>query len=238
MHLFALCALASSVASAQMRVSGTVTDSAGTPLLGAEVLLLVGGAPVTTTRTREDGAFTVIADMTSPSKLQARRLGFNPRLVELVFPADSARSLKIALDASPVVLSDVDVDWTRTGEMGGWLKDFYDRRRTNSFGRYYTREAIQARGAQHMSEILRGQPGVTLTASRRFGYVVRFRGCRYAPLVWLDGVRLQGAELDDVAKPADIAAMEVYPSSAGIPAQFMDRSNSGCGTILIWTRHQ
>ena len=64
------------------------------------------------------------------------------------------------------------------------------------------------------------------------------RGCRDAPMVWLDGARVPGAELDEVIRPDDIAGMEVYASTAGVPAQFLDRTNRGCGTILLWTRHK
>jgi hypothetical protein len=59
-----------------------------------------------------------------------------------------------------------------------------------------------------------------------------------APLIWLDGVRVPNAEFDEMSKPEDIAGLEVYTSAAGVPAQFMDRTNAGCGTIVIWTRHQ
>jgi hypothetical protein len=225
-------------ANAQYRISGTITDSAGAPLLGVEVVLFAADAPAYRFRTLEDGRFSLVGDRSPEARLLARRLGYSPRTFPLTFPADSGRSFTIALAAAPVLLSDVDIDGTRSGELGGWLKDFYERRRSNSFGHYFARDNIVRREPHHMSEMLRSLPGVTLLASRRFGYVVRFRGCRQAPLVWLDGMRLPGAELDDVVKPSDIAAMEVYFSPAGVPGQFLDRSNGGCGTILVWTRHQ
>jgi hypothetical protein len=47
-----------------------------------------------------------------------------------------------------------------------------------------------------------------------------------------------GAELDEVARPGDIAAIEFYASSAGIPAQYMDRQNRLCGLILVWMKNR
>jgi hypothetical protein len=72
---------------------------------------------------------------------------------------------------------------------------------------------------------------------------VRLRGCgvrgqsaeKVGPMVWLDGVRLVGAEIDEVTQATDIAAIEVYNSFAGVPAQYLDRS-AVCGTILVWTK--
>ena len=36
----------------------------------------------------------------------------------------------------------------------------------------------------------------------------------------------------------EVAAMEVYPSWAGTPPQYMDRETRACGTIVIWSRRQ
>jgi hypothetical protein len=57
-------------------------------------------------------------------------------------------------------------------------------------------------------------------------------------MVWVDGMRAPGAELDDVARPMDVAGLEVYPSSAGLPPQYQDRNNRMCGAIVVWTRNQ
>jgi hypothetical protein len=81
--------------------------------------------------------------------------------------------------------------------------------------------------------VLRPVRSISILPSRRIGNLVRIRGC--APLLWVDGVRLPGAELDEVVQPADIAAMEIYASFAGIPAQFFDRTAT-CGTLVVWTR--
>ena len=55
-------------------------------------------------------------------------------------------------------------------------------------------------------------------------------------MVRVDGQRVPGAELDEVIKPEEIAAIEFYPSSAGIPAQYLERGNRLCGLILVWTK--
>ena len=123
------------------------------------------------------------------------------------------------------------------------LEGFYKRAQTNSFGRYITEAMIEKAHAQHVSDLMRTLPGVLIRPTRKIGNTVRFRNCgvqrespeTVGPLVWVDGVRMPGAELDEVTQAADVAAIEVYPALAGIPAQFFDRS-AVCGTILSGRR--
>jgi hypothetical protein len=51
-------------------------------------------------------------------------------------------------------------------------------------------------------------------------------------------MRAPGAELDDVARPSDVAGMEIYPSNAGLPPEYQDRNNRMCGAIIVWTKNQ
>jgi hypothetical protein len=220
-----------------VRLHGVVRDSAGSALVATEIRHVVADSIVSLFRTSDSGRFTVTLPPADAGRLQVRRLGYLRRDIALSTGHDSTDTLRIVLAQTPAALAGIDVSADQE-EIGGWLKEFYERRRRNSFGRFFTRDDLRIAGKQHISEMLRQTPGVTLAPSRRFGSVVRMRGCRDAPMIWLDGTRLPGAELDDVAKPEDIAGMEIYPSPAGVPAQYLDRSNRGCGTILIWTRHQ
>src|SRR5688572_29799292 len=161
-------AQAPATASPSYTVTGVVTDASGLPLSSVEVWLMVSGAPIRLVRTRDDGRFSITDDMSAPSKLQMRRLGYLRREVELYFPRDSSRLLTIALEPTPVRLSEVEV-LERASETAEWLRDFEDRRRKNSFGHYYTRETIRSGSARNASEVLRMVPGVQLTSARRGG---------------------------------------------------------------------
>ncbi len=222
---------------ASRAIAGIVVDSARAPVPGAEVRQIAGDTIRSLARTADDGRFVLVVAQATPASIRVRRMGFIEAAVAIPLRQSVTDTLVVVLAEVPASLAEIDVVAPEE-EMAGWLREFYQRRRSNSFGRYFTRQTIQDAGKYHMSELLRMTPGVTLAPGRRFGYVVRMRGCRDAPMIWLDGSRLPGAELDDISKPADIAAMEVYTSSAGVPVQFMDRSNRGCGTILLWTRHQ
>lgn len=211
---------------------GTVTDSAGRPLAGAEVRLVAGVTEVGLARSGEDGRFVVAGVIRGRSALRVQSPGFKPADVELFFPRDSLRLLSILLEPASQRVGELQ---SSDSSSSASLQKFYERRRSNSHGHYFTREEIVARVPQYLSEMLRSIPGVTIS-SRPGGFVIRMRGCRYAPIVWIDGTRAPDTELDDVARVDETAAMEVYTTPAGTPAQYLDRSNVGCGTILIWSR--
>jgi hypothetical protein len=114
------------------------------------------------------------------------------------------------------------------------LHEFYERQRNNNFGKYFDGAEIRRRDPRLMSDLLRTLPGVSMSSQNRIQNRVLLRGCK--PTIWENGMKAFGAELDDVANPIDIAAVEVYLSWAGLPPQYQDRENPGCGAILIWTR--
>jgi outer membrane receptor for ferrienterochelin and colicin len=93
---------------------------------------------------------------------------------------------------------------------------------------------IKKRGSVNTSELFRSVPGITIKAANTGGNTIRIRGCQ--PMVWLDGQRVPNAELDEVITPGDIAGIEFYTSTAGTPAQYMERTNRACGTVLVWTK--
>jgi hypothetical protein len=86
------------------------------------------------------------------------------------------------------------------------------------------------------SDLFRNVPGVSVKTNPAGGNAIRIRDCQ--PMVMIDGQRSPGAELDELISPGDIAAVEFYPSSAGVPAQYLERGNRLCGLILVWTKNQ
>ena len=74
----------------------------------------------------------------------------------------------------------------------------------------------------------------------RFGELQQPEYDRCFPAVYIDDLLAHtgGAEparLDDLLVPAAIAGIEVYPSTAGLPAKY-HAGGARCGVIVIWTR--
>lgn len=217
------------------QVTGTVKDSAGAPVPEAEVTLI---ERATTLRrpvaTDAQGRFELRDVPAGRLTVRVRRLGYQPRTVDVVVGATAPTTfLKIIVTPAPAQLEEVLVDAAPSGR----LREFYDhRQQRQSFGRFLELADIRRIAPRSPSDLFRSVPGITIRAASGGGNTIRVRGCQ--PMVWVDGLRIPGAELDEVVQPSDIGGIEFYPSSAGIPAQYMDPSNRLCGLILVWTRSE
>ena len=110
---------------------------------------------------------------------------------------------------------------------------FYDRQR-RSFGRFVTRQEIEARRPLLVSDLLRMMPGVRVSPRGAFPRenVLLLRGGCVAD-VYIDGFPSgQSVPVDAMLHPNDIEAVEVYQASE-TPAQFKTTS---CGAVVFWTR--
>lgn len=124
------------------------------------------------------------------------------------------------------------------------LRPFYERRERLN-GRFLTRPEIEAREARDLTTLLGDLPGIRLriTANGTEVYFSRapssFNSCP-TPLIFLDGVSMGGGrgdyiDLDHIARPEQVEAIEAYGGVAATPTEF-SRLGSSCGVIVIWTR--
>jgi hypothetical protein len=211
-------------------VKGTVTDRGGVAIVNVEIVASRRGQYPRQVRTGEDGRFEFTDLATGPTSMTARRLGYKSLTLDLYVNSTAAMPEVafvlelVAADVAPVVVN----------SGAGRLGEFYAHKGNPSFGRFFEQAEIEKRRGGRISDLFRTVPGVTVVAASGLGNAVRVRGCQ--PTVWVDGIRLPGSEVDDVANPTDIAAIEVYISSAGIPAEYRDRDTRACGVIVLWSR--
>jgi Carboxypeptidase regulatory-like domain/TonB-dependent Receptor Plug Domain len=220
---------------ATYQVTGVITDAAREPVPNADVM--VGDSSVTTRAAVTDsrGRFTLGRFPAGPLSLHVRRIGYEARTIKVeVGAGGQPTSVEIVLLAVPAELAGVSV----TADARGRLREFYLRREERAaFGRFLDSEDIRRRGPANASDLFRTVPGVSIKNNPAAGgNAVRIRNCQ--PMVWVDGQRAPGAELDEVIRPEEIAAIEFYPSSAGTPAQYLERENRLCGLILVWTKSE
>jgi hypothetical protein len=217
-----------------LTLAGIVTDTTRHPIPGVEVGLVEGRIVTRSVRTRDDGRFELTNLSQRKASIVVRRLGFQPRTYTIQIREGARRPfLAIVLDPMPTELEKVIV-MARVAASGGRLKGFYERKTRNPWGTFIDREQLERGHHAWVSDVLRMIPGVQVMRTR-YGNAVRVRGC--APTLWLDGLPLRGAQVDEVVAPSDVAGVEVYRSQAGMPVEFIDM-RSNCGAIVVWTRVQ
>ena len=219
------------VAASSPTVAGVIRDAAGASIPDVEIGVISGERLQQFVITAADGKFLLSGVKAGVVPIRIRRLGYAMLYMDVDARTPGATALEIVLKPVASELDEVTIAGNDTR-----LRGFYQRREQRApFGRFLEAHEIRRLGPTNPSDLFRSVPGVVIgTASG--GNAMRIRGCQ--PMVWLDGQRVPGAELDEVIQPSEIAAIEFYPSSAGIPAQFLERGNRLCGLVLVWTRIQ
>jgi len=214
-------------------VSGVIKDVAGLPVSDVEVGIIRGERLQQFVITAADGKFLLTGIARGVVPLRIRRLGYAMQFLDVDARLPSAATLEIVLKTVPGELEEVMIAANETR-----LREFYEhKQQRGTFGRFLEQHEILRLGPTNPSDLFRSVPGIVIrSASTGAGNTMRIRGCQ--PMVWVDGQRVPGAELDEVIQLSEIAAIEFYPSNAGIPAQYLERQNRLCGLVLVWTRTQ
>jgi TonB family protein len=214
-------------------VAGVVRDSSGGGIAGAEITIVGTGLRA---HTNERGEFRLTNVPAGTLTIGVRRLGFIPTVGSIAVGPNEAATMAILVTPLAQSLAAVIVRGDRRFEDHGRLAGFYQRRSRSSGGHFITRDQIDQRNPAQVTDLFRSVPGARIYSST-FTNVVRFRGMRCAPLVWLDGFPATAGEFDlDALDPYIIEAIEVYLGVATVPPEFRwVRGGGSCGAIVIWT---
>jgi len=232
-----LLALAADPVRAQQQgtLRGVVVDSAGAPIKDVDVGI-VGHRRLM--RTDDSGRFAFANLPVGAVELSVRRLSYEPRRVQLDVTTSLLASSLVVMTANPAFLDAVDVSAATMRRREG-IEEFH-RRRVRGVGSFIDREQIEARHGGLASDVLRNTPGIRFVRTAS-GRGVRFPTTSIArrdcpPMLWLDGQKAPGMEIDDVPLQ-DIEGVELYHGASTTPLQFSQAiSSASCGTIVIWTR--
>lgn len=231
-------------------LAGTImTASGGRPVAGA--LVRLGDNPPT--RADDRGAFVLAEAPAGTRMLEVRAVGYNPARVAVdVIPG--APSATVLLATAKAVLDTVKVLVARAADRHA--SGFEDRRRSGA-GTYLTAQQIARRGAFSTSDLFRMMRGMRIgydydtletdanpnalaemnQLSDRRILMRGITGNWCEPALWFDGIlipELSVDALDGWVPPDRLAAIEIY-SEATLPPQFQ-RTRSGCGAVLFWTK--
>jgi hypothetical protein len=217
-------------------ISGTIKDSAGTPIPGVEVVLLQQKGAVYSDSV---GVFRFAVVPPGKRELHFRRLGFAPKSLDAEIREGKTLAMAVVLDPSATSIEGMTVEEaTRRRQL---LSDFYDRS-ARGFGHFVTRDQIEKRNPMNLSDMMRMIPGARLVPLRGGGQAaLRFSRAQMGsrdcpPQYWVDGVKAWNLNIDDIV-PQDVEGIEVYSGASTVPPQFNTREGTTiCGVVLIWTR--
>ena len=214
-------------------LSGVVRDSSGAGIAGAEITVAGTGLRA---HSNGEGEFRLTNVPAGSVTVGVRRLGFVPTAETIVIAANEAARVFVIVAPLAQSLATVVVHGDRRFEDYGRMAGFYQRRARASGGHFITREQIDQRNPGQLTDLFRNVPGARIYSST-FSNVVRFRGMRCAPLVWLDGFPATAGEYDlDALDPYIVEGIEVYLGVATVPPEFRwVRGGGSCGAIVIWT---
>jgi len=213
------------------QLSGTVVGADGKPLEGAQVYL-VGTA--IGARADYRGAFHLTGLPAGTQTVEVRQLSYAPKRFAVDLSPVRVSKLAAVLDTRATVLGEVKVEGKAHVDIPG-----FEDRAKRGFGTFLTREDIEKQQPILLTDVFRSVPGMTVnfdgsnyavTSSRSVG-----SGCN---VQWyLDGSPFDNSsnDLDQMLRPDDIEAIEVYKSASEVPVQFQG-SNASCGTIVVWTK--
>lgn len=217
------------------RVLGLQT---GDPVVAADVRVVGAAARV---QTDELGFFSLTDVRPGDYEIEVNHLSFEAITQPVSIVADRTVEMSVSMSADPIELAPIVVTALRDRRLE--RRGYYERRtrgdRTGQ-GQFLGAEAIDRRGAATTTSLLGDVAGVRVSCSGRNCVVGSSRGadCRRMN-VYLNGTlalresRGNAISLDELVRPSEIEAVEVYPGASSTPAEFLD---GRCGAVVIWTR--
>ena len=216
-----------------LSLSGTVRDSLGASIAGAQVGVVgFAGRAVSD----DQGHFTLRTPSRSTLHITVRRLGFMPAALDWV-PATDPSPLEVRLTEIAHSLAVVEVREHREpydGRLAG-----FNARRLRKVGYFVTRSDIERKNGFNLTDVMRSVPGARVITMRgALGKTVLLRGSTCPPLVFVDGFPASAGPFDlDMINIKTVEGVEVYSGAASIPLEFIGpRGLEQCGVIAIWSR--
>ncbi len=216
------------------KVVGTVVDSTGVPLVGAEIGVLEHGE--LRVISNDSGKFELAGIPAGVVVFTARRLGYEAATFTATLKPGRTHRVTFSLTAVPQAVEGVTV--SEAENPGHWL-DIFERRKSAQRGTFITRQQIENAGTRMPSDILRSVPGIQILPSRFGGQqtVTMTRGMgarRCVPQIYVHTTPYSGSVDDFTAD--DIEAIEVYVGISEIPPELNRNSKQMCAAVVIWTR--
>lgn len=219
----------------QALVRGVVIDArSGDGVREARILLR---GTLHTTVTDKDGRFAFADVRPGAYLLQVEHVAYLTRTDSIAITEGEDLILEVQIAETAIELEPLEVV-ARARKLV--VVGFFERQ-SRGLGTYFTREEIEERGVQRMSDLLSRVPGLRRTVMSDGRSRIDVRGVktitsRCDTQYFIDGIRAEiGVIGIDAIPPKDVEGIEIYRGASELPIQF-DVGRAMCGAVLIWTR--
>lgn len=227
---------------------GTVQDTAGRPLEGAQLQILGLDRSLTTSGS---GAYRFTEITPGRYWVVVRRIGYAPLRTALSFNAGDDRQIDFELRPLPHNLSELKV----RAEDKAWMRKYQEfvwRSKGSFYGRFVTRDEIERAHPTYLGDVVRRYLPFTssqaffnpyypdrLRSSASSSGFLRSRLSPFAqhcpPAVSVNGTPTSAGWAVNDFRPDDVEALEVYRNGYQLPLEFSSRQ-APCGLVIVWTR--
>ena len=213
-------------------VMGTVTDSAGTPLAGAEVYVVTSGRAG---RADGTGRYAVGELLQGPTRLRARIPGWEPADTEITLAPHSAATMNFVLRPQTATLPPVRVNSVL--ECPRQSLDGFACRRRAGLGVFRDARELAALSPIYFADLFDGVAGlrrVPLRLDEGIEVTTQWR-C----IVYLENGRVPSWTNVMRINFLDIVAFEFYDTQDAVPEWYKSYAWSGhepCSLIVLWMR--
>lgn len=258
--VFWLVATAPSLVAAQGRVgsagiSGRVLDAGSRePIAGAVVQIRTLDRTV---ETDSLGRFTLSGLPAGFFAIRVIRIGYAPVERNLTTTSGRVATVEYVLTAEAAELPDVVVAGKPEEVEGSAILAGFEERRRMGGGTFLDQTTLTRYATRRMSDVLRGAANLRMITDNQHVYVASNRqlvrsmrpnanGPCYLDII-LDGQLIwsmsregetPGARppnINDVVNVAELAATEIYGSTASIPLKYRSIGNA-CGALMFWSK--
>lgn len=219
-------------------VRGTITTIDGRGLAGAVVRVIGSGSQV---RTAANGSFLIADAGNGTQTVEARAIGYSPSRTSVVLRDGDVMPVSMMMARQRVQLDTVRVMAGR--EIPPQVRAI-ERRWQSGVGTFLDARTVREKATIFLTDALRGLNGVSVFQVGGYGQKVMmrspFNGAECEARLVVDGQvvppgQVANISIDELAKPNEIAAIEVYPRANLVPPEFVT-VEAGCGVVVLWTK--
>ena len=229
---FALLGAGSAMAAQSAAVGATVVTrvvdkASALPVAGATVHAV---GPRWSETTDDSGRATFRGLAVGLQVIQVRAIGFKSVLSNIML--DAGDPVELVVELEPVTLTPVTINGIAI-RVGSRFEEF-DRRRARGRGHFFTREDIEKRHANSLTDLLQTVRGVKVDCGATTCAVRMARSAQGCfPEYWIDG-RLSN-DFGPGMQLRALEGLEIYTGPSDMPAEFSG-SNAACGAVVMWTK--